>query len=441
MTGDEFAARLVHDGLDAVEGPAKAALYELAVQALAPTGSATHAWWVPGRLEVFGKHTDYAGGRTLVAAVPRGFVFASTPRADDAIVVIDATSGEQVCLGAEGVQLSGWRRYVDVVAARLRRNFPDSSGGLTIAFASDLPRASGMSSSSALVVGVAMALIEGWCLSTREDWRRDIGDLCDLASYLACVENGSAFRSLVGDAGVGTHGGSEDHIAMLLGIPGQFSAYAFAPARHLRSVPLPSQWGVVITSSGVKAEKTGGVQGAYNELAEAAGQLLRLWNQSEPQANSLGAALASSDSAADRLERLVERSSVPGWPAEYLLRRLRHFQQEDACVLAAARAFENGDAVALGELAQRSQWNAEHLLRQQVPETSMLAAEARSCGALAACSFGAGFGGSVWAVVHREHADQFASEWIARYRRHYDAPRAVAFVATPGPPVTGIRSR
>ena len=124
MTGDEFAARLVHDGLDPVEGPAKAALYELAVQALAPTGSATHAWWVPGRLEVFGKHTDYAGGRTLVAAVPRGFVFASTPRADDAIVVIDATSGEQVCLGAESVQLSGWRRYVDVVAARLRRNFP-----------------------------------------------------------------------------------------------------------------------------------------------------------------------------------------------------------------------------------------------------------------------------------------------------------------------------
>ena len=108
---------------------------------------------------------------------------------------------------------------------------------------------------------------------------------------------------------------------------------------------------------------------------------------------------------------------------------------------AAANAFENGDAVALGELAQRSQWNAEHLLRQQVPETSMLAAEARSCGALAACSFGAGFGGSVWAVVHREHADQFASEWIARYRRHHAAPRAVAFVATPGPPVTGIRSR
>ena len=30
------------------------------------------AWFVPGRLEVFGKHTDYAGGNSLLAAVDRG---------------------------------------------------------------------------------------------------------------------------------------------------------------------------------------------------------------------------------------------------------------------------------------------------------------------------------------------------------------------------------
>ncbi|MGO1384393.1 MAG: galactokinase family protein, partial [Arachnia sp.] len=29
-------------------------------------------WFVPGRLEVFGKHTDYAGGNSLLAAVDRG---------------------------------------------------------------------------------------------------------------------------------------------------------------------------------------------------------------------------------------------------------------------------------------------------------------------------------------------------------------------------------
>lgn len=29
-------------------------------------------WFVPGRLEVLGKHTDDAGGRSLLAAVDRG---------------------------------------------------------------------------------------------------------------------------------------------------------------------------------------------------------------------------------------------------------------------------------------------------------------------------------------------------------------------------------
>ncbi len=29
--------------------------------------------WVPGRIEVLGKHTDYCGGQSLLAAAERGF--------------------------------------------------------------------------------------------------------------------------------------------------------------------------------------------------------------------------------------------------------------------------------------------------------------------------------------------------------------------------------
>ena len=32
----------------------------------------TVSWRVPGRIEVFGKHTDYAGGNVLVCAAGRG---------------------------------------------------------------------------------------------------------------------------------------------------------------------------------------------------------------------------------------------------------------------------------------------------------------------------------------------------------------------------------
>jgi galactokinase len=228
---------------------------------------------------------------------------------------------------------------------------------------------------------------------------------------------------------------------MLLGLPGCFSAYAFAPVRHLRNVRLPFDWSVVIASSGVSAEKTGGSQGPYNHLVEGARVLLQLWNDGEAPADSLGAALGSSESAAVRLKELVERSSVAGWSVDQLQRRLSHFQKEDASVPAAARALDEHDAGALGEISRLSQQNAERLLlRQQVPETRALAEEAHSCGAFAACSFGAGFGGSVWALIERERAQAFASDWLARYRRRHTSPGAIAFVAPPGPPVTQARS-
>lgn len=441
MTGIELAERLVNAGLDRAERPAKARLYDLALAGLAAggVGAASHAWWVPGRLELFGKHTDYAGGRTLVAAVPRGFAFVAAPRLDDEIIVVDAGSGEQVSLGHERAPFAGWRHYADVVAKRLSRNFPGADGGVTIAFASDLPRASGMSSSSALVVGVATAVVERRGLAARDEWQRNIQSLRDVASYYAGVENGSAFGTLTGDAGVGTHGGSEDHAAMLLGVPGCFSAYAFAPMRHLRDVRLPREWTVVIASTGVTAEKTGLAQGAYNRLAEGAKVLLRIWNAHEHPCDSLAAALASSVSAADGLHELIGESAAVGWTADALRRRLAHFLAEDAYVPAAVRALAEADAPALGALSEASQRDAEHLLRQQVPETIALAEEARASGAFASCSFGAGFGGSAWALVEREGAEAFAASWLARYRRRYPAAGAVSFIAAPGPPVIELR--
>ena len=40
------------------------------------------SWFVPGRIEVLGKHTDYAGGRSLLAAVDAGHTVSATVRED-----------------------------------------------------------------------------------------------------------------------------------------------------------------------------------------------------------------------------------------------------------------------------------------------------------------------------------------------------------------------
>lgn len=75
------------------------------------------SWFVPGRLEVLGKHTDYAGGRSLLAAVNRG-VTASAEDAAVGITAVSDASPEAVSItpGADHTLPAGhWGRYLQTV--------------------------------------------------------------------------------------------------------------------------------------------------------------------------------------------------------------------------------------------------------------------------------------------------------------------------------------
>jgi galactokinase len=118
--------------------------------------------------------------------------------------------------------------------------------------------------------------------------------------------------------------------------------------------------------------------------------------------------------------------------------RLEHFITEDGQILPAAlEALAAGDLDQFGQLVDRSQEASATLLGNQVPETIALARLARGHGALAASAFGAGFGGSVWAIVRGDPAP-FLDQWTRAYRAALPAAaaNAIAFVANPGPPVT-----
>jgi galactokinase len=398
-------------------------------------------WFVPGRIEVFGKHTDYAGGRSLLAAVPRGFGVAASARPDGLVRVIDVRYGAEATIDPSdrtGV-LTGWASYVQVVARRFASNFPGADLGLDLAIASDLPRAAGLSSSSALVVAVAIALATRARLDQRDDWRAEIGGVEDLAWYLGCVENGLDYRGLAGTAGVGTHGGSEDHTAILACRAAHVSQYRFVPVSHLGDVPMPADWCFVIASSGVHADKAGSVKDDYNRASLATRALLACWNARAPHpARSLGAALAA-DGALERLRSLIASAPPSGYSTEALATRLAHFVAEDGRVPDAVRAFETADVHALGCLSRDSQRQADEWLGNQVPQTRALAQAALDNGAWAASSFGAGFGGSVWALVPIAEAEPFAGAWLADYARRCPGANAAEwFVARPGPSLTEV---
>lgn len=48
-----------------------------------------------------------------------------------------------------------------------------------------------------------------------------------------------------------------------------------------------------------------------------------------------------------------------------------------------------------------------------------LPAEALKLEALAASAFGAGFGGSVWALIETEKAEKFSKDWAESYRKKF----------------------
>lgn len=331
---------------------------------------ASGRWWVPGRVELFGKHTDYCGGMSLTVAVDMGFT--ATWRAlDEPVMRCTLDGSASFPLREAGDHAPGWANYVQTVARRATRDLK-LERGVEIELVSTLEPEAGLSSSSALGIAALLPLLEA--NGRLEDW----ADRASLADYAAAVESGKAWGPFPPDFGVGTSGGSEDHTAILNSHPGHAGLWQYVPTRHVRWARWPQGWNLYVAHSGVAAPKTGRARLLYNRVAELAYEA----------AGALGVAVL--DSA---------QPPYAGLSSEHLT-RVRHFEQESRHITpAAAEALERADARMLGDLAAESTRLADQMLRNQVPETLALVRLAREAGALAASPFGAGFGGSVWAIA------------------------------------------
>jgi len=441
---EEIAARLRAAGMSAAEARAKGALFEKAASRLdefhGPGQSPHHAVFAPGRIEVLGKHTDYAGGRSLLAAAERGICLVAAQRSDALIRISDA----QQDLDAE-LALSPdlppapteWMNYPITVVRRVARNFPEAHTGADIAFASDLPAAAGLSSSSALIIAIFLALAEINALDQSAAYKRNLHNLQDLATYLASIENGQGFGTLASDSGVGTTGGSEDHIAILCCRSGHLCQYSFNPPVLEKEIPLPSGLTFVIGVSGITAEKARTALEKYNRASRIVQEILGHWRAATRRKDaSLAAAVASAPDASERLRSILLASNDPQYPAHVLVDRLDQFVAESNTIIpAASDALGRGDLRKFGQLVERSQTGAEWLLGNQVPETIELARSARVLGAAAASAFGAGFGGSVWALIRDSQAEEFRALWRERYHQTFpERARLSEFLITAAGP-------
>ena len=168
-------------------------------RAAAVSERGTRTYVVPGRVELVGKHVDYAGGRSITCAVDRA-ITATVTEIDEPVIRVrdEGKRGFIEVPLAAGVsaRTAGKRRgtYVVAVARRFARDSRAPAPASTSRLRSTLPPSAGLSSSSALVVALGSALAGGESDGDDDAWSAIVGDPLARAEYFGAMETGRALR-------------------------------------------------------------------------------------------------------------------------------------------------------------------------------------------------------------------------------------------------------
>jgi galactokinase len=290
-----------------------------------------------------------------------------------------------------------WSNYGRAAAQALAQRFPDLHG-VDAVVESDLPIAAGLSSSSALVVAMALAILHANGVSMAPL------ELMDLLAR--------------GERYVGTAGGGMDQSIILGAQAGCASRIDFHPLR-LTPTAVPADWQFIVAWSMVHAEKSGAVGQQYNERPRQADEARRLvaTRLGHPEDTSYPTLLAAAPVAT-----LLERAETT--LSGVLSKRFRHVVTEGARVpqAEAAMARGGGDLAAFGLLLDASHQSLRDDYEVSHPELDQLVELAREAGAVGARLTGAGFGGSIVALCVADRAPQI----MAALRERFYAPRGAA---------------
>jgi len=354
----------------------------------------------PGRVNLIGEHIDYCGLPVFPMAIQRSLRIAFDARADREVQLANrdpefAASTFTLTEQIPPARTGDWGNYARAAAQALVKRFPGLRG-IDASVESDLPIAAGLSSSSALVVAMALAILHanGVTIAALE--------LMDLLAR--------------GERYVGTAGGGMDQSIILGAQAGCASRIDFHPL-GLTPTPVPADWRFIVAWSLVHAEKSGAAQQAYNERPRQCDEARRLVaaRLGQREDTSYPSLLAAAPVA-----KLLELAGTT--LSGVLAKRFRHVVTEAARVRQAEAAMGRGDLAAFGLLLDASHQSLRDDYQVSHPELDKLVELAREAGAAGARLTGAGFGGSIVALCPAERA----AEVLAKLEERFYAPRGAA---------------
>lgn len=366
----------------------------------------------PGRVNLLGEHIDYHDLDVLPMALARGIGIRFRRRSDGIVRLVNADPRfppveVPVRPGLRPDPPGHWDNYVRAAVTAIAPLAPPGSfGGLDGIVDSDLPVASGLSSSSAVVVAVARAV-----LASHRDAGWSPPDAQRLADLLAA-----------GERYVGTAGGGMDQAAIVGGRPGEVMRVSFAPVRWT-SRALPPGWAVIVAHSGIRAEKSGAAREAYNALRErgehACAVLAPLFGM-ESRWPALRTARSTGELREAALRHLDPRTAAV----------TTHLLTEAERVEKGWEALAAGDRTAFGAAMLGSHDSLVRRCGVGHPRLDALVAAAVDAGADGARLTGAGFGGSIVALTEAGRAELLLESLRAANRASgYSAAEAPVFAA------------
>jgi galactokinase len=362
--------------------------------------------FAPGRVNLIGEHIDYSDLPVLPMAIQRGVSIVYSPRDDASVRVAneDARFEPRAFELSPAIPPAGrgdWSNYPRAAGQALAQRF-GTLRGFDGVVSSDLPASAGLSSSSALTVATALALLDANALSCE---RLELAQLCARGEHY-----------------VGTQSGAMDQTICLLGRPDHALKIDFAPLRS-EPLPIPADWRFVIANTHVRAEKSGAAQEHYNARRSECRDALRTL-ASHP-------GLQETPHSYPELLGHHGVDTLLAWAEErleqQLQRRFRHVLREAARVESARNALLSRDAAAFGRLMSASHASLRDDYEVSCPELDDLVAIARSSDALGARLTGAGFGGCVVALCREPSVPTL----VEGFERTFYSRRPAADATTP----------
>ena len=352
----------------------------------------------PGRVNLIGEHTDYNDGFVLPIAMSQA-LYVVAGESNDAQIAVHSTAFDQTATFPAGEPAPptapAWANYVRGVAALLGKNGVRLNGGRLL-IDSDVPVGGGVSSSAALEIGAALALLAlaaetmepvPLALLARRAEHEYAGSPCGIMDQFICA---------LGEAG---------H-ALLLDCRSQAYEHVPVPAGDACLVVMNTQVKHEIGSS------------EYPVRQQQCRDGLAVIQASHPDVVALrDVTPATLDAHSGAMDTVA-------------FQRCRHVVTEIARTIRAADALRARDFQAFGKLMFASHASLRDDYAVSCPELDHLVEIARTVpGVYGARMTGGGFGGCAIALVRRDAEPALRAAVARRYDTRFEKP-AIVYTTT-----------